>query len=302
LELPLELVGELPGPWADDLSALAQQALGHDWGGMGPQRLVLVQLVAGGFFDALQRYMKQDEFEQFMQKLGPDPRIAAKTFRAVDGQVTCAMLPLPRWDAFFTMFAQQHMSAAAMHREAAEHYVWPQQDPGLSNGHVLWQHYTTERARREVTDSLEWDLGGFDNTELVSEAADVETQLLEAAARPSSGSLPDEAGLRAWLMLLRVWCAGLGCADAGAVPYALELRRFREQPFASATSAAWDSAASALRAIWSNPGRSTSEHDEFASTELWQPLEVAMREIWATVRGLNERGWRRSRAGASQSR
>ena len=144
-------------------------------------------------------------------------RIASKTFRARDDNVTSVMLPLPRRDAFLTMFGQQHVNASFTHREIAENYVRPN-DEDLSNSHVLWHHYVAERARRELTDALGWDLGDFDNTELASEVADVESFLIAAAKGGSTGNLPDESGLRAWLMLLRLWCSALGCADAGAIP------------------------------------------------------------------------------------
>ena len=169
--------------------------------------------------------MEPAEFEGWVETLGPNPRIASKTFRAYDDNVTSVMIPLPDREPFLTMFGQQHVNASATRREIAEGYVWAT-DPDLANSHVLWHHYVAERARRELTDELGWDLGDFDNTELVSEAADVDSAFVAAAKVSARGSLPDEAGLRTWLMLLRVWCSAVGCADAGAIPYALELRRF----------------------------------------------------------------------------
>lgn len=282
VDLPFELVGELPGPWGQDCADFAAQAAKHDWGGLGPERLVLVQLVPGGFIDALQNFMPPSEFARWIETLGPNPRIASKTFTAHDGKVTSVMLPLPSREAFLTMFGQQFVSASMTRREIAEGYVWPE-DADLSNSHVLWQHYVGNRARRDLADTLGWDLGDFDNTELASEAADVDSSFVEAAKDEPLTALPNEAGLRAWLMLLRVWCAAVGCADAGAIPYALELGRFREQPFASATGDAWDAATSGLREVWAHPHRATVQQDGAARDHVWRPLESAMRDVWAKV-------------------
>jgi hypothetical protein len=282
MDLPFELIGELPGPWGADCAAFAAKAAEHEWGGPGAERLVLISLVPGGFLDALVKFMKPAEYEQWVRLLGPNPHIASKTFTARDDKVTSVMLPLPTRDAFLTMFGQQHINASTTHRELAESYTWPN-DADLSNSHVLWHHYVTERARRELTDALGWDLGDFDNTELVSDAADVESSFISAARQGSRGSLPDEAGLRAWLMLLRLWCSALGCADAGAIPYALELRRFREQPFVSATAEAWITATDGVRAIWAHSTRSTEEQDTAARDDMWKPLEAAMRDVWRAL-------------------
>lgn len=282
MDLPFELIGELPGPWSQDCMDFAAQAAEHEWGGPGPERLVLIELVPGGFIDSLQRFMKPAEFEQWIKVLDPNPRIASKTFTASDDKVTSVLLPLPSRDAFLTMFGQQFINASMTRREIAQGYVWPK-NADLANSHVLWHHYVSERARRELTDQLGWDLGDFDNTELASEAADVESVFIDAAKRHSAGGLPDESGLRAWLMLLRIWCAAVGCADAGAIPYALELRRFQEQPFASATGDAWNAAAEGLRDVWAHPKRSSAEQDGVARDRTWKPLEAAMRDVWTEV-------------------
>jgi hypothetical protein len=284
VDLPFELVGELPGPWTNDCADFIARAEGHPWGGLGPERLVLIPLVQGAFIDALAKFMEPTEFEHWIETLRPDPRIASKTFRAYDDKVTSVMIPLPEREPFLTMFGQQHMNASTMRREITEGYVWPT-DRGLANSHVLWHHYVAERARRELTDDLGWDLGDFDNTELASEAADVESAFVAAAKVNAIDSLPDEDGLRTWLMLLRVWCSAVGCADAGAIPYALELRRFHEQPFAAAIGDAWRAATDGLRDIWANPARPTAELDEVVRLAVWRPLESAMLDIWIAVRG-----------------
>jgi hypothetical protein len=81
-------------------------------------------------------------------------------------------------------------------------------------------------------------------------------------------------------MMLRLWAAALGCADAGATPYALELHRFSQQAFAQVSEDAWTSATATLRDLWSHPDRSTAAQDDIAREGVWDPAEKALNEVW----------------------
>jgi hypothetical protein len=261
------------------MAAYATAAEQHPWGGRGPDRLVVAPIVEGSFVDAIERYMARSEFEAWWAGLGPEIRTIAKTFRAADGKVTTVIVGLPFAEAFLYGFAHQTVEAAGLHRQLEEGYVRPTEADGM-NAHVLWRHYAVERARRELTDAVGLPLGDFDNTELVSEAKDVERVLTEAAERagPHRGLSDNEYFV--WMMMLRVWAAGLGCADAGATPYALELHRFDQQPYVQATYPAWTRATGTLRSIWASPERLTHEQDAIAEDGLWQPALGALRDLW----------------------
>jgi len=278
----LEIVGELPGPWLSELDAYRQAAREEAWGGEGPDRLVLARIEPGGFLNAVRPYMPPNDFVSWLDTLGPEPRMLAKTFVARDDLITTVMIPVPLREAFLYGVSHQLLEAATLRRQAADGYTVPR-DPELQNAHVLWRHYVVERVRRGLHDKVGLDLGEFDNTELVSEAKDTEAALTRAAADRLGPALPPEA-LWPWIAMLRVWCAARGCADAGAVLYAAELERFASQPYIAATTDTWARAAATLHEIWSEPEQSTARADACARDGMWAPMVSALRELWATLR------------------
>jgi hypothetical protein len=178
MTLPFEVDGNLPG-WEEEMASFVEAVTSHPWGGLGPDRVVTAPIREGSFVDSIERYMPPDEFARWVATLGPQPRIAAKTFLATDGKVTTVLLELPFREMFLYGFTHQVLEATGLHREQAEGYVWP--EDATINAHVLWRHYVVDRARREVSDDIGLSLGDFDDTELVSEARDVEDALTEAA-------------------------------------------------------------------------------------------------------------------------
>lgn len=285
-----EIVGELPGPWGDDLRRFAQLMADHPWGGRGLTRLVVAPLqpnaagegaLRAAIHQALREWMQSAEFATWEQEqIGRPVTTGAKSFVAHDGARTAVVLPIPQHAEFLMFATHELLEGAQSQREEREGFRFPTDDVHLANAHVMRTEYVVERVRFELSAQLGWRASSLDGVGLVEQVDDFAQALPSISRSGGSGDYPPPIAWQHWVNIIRSWAMSVGRAVAGSEVDRAALERFYAHPLIREGEAAWKDAEAALDMLWNRAAQPTQALDETARHAVWQPLHDELIDIW----------------------
>jgi hypothetical protein len=272
------VVGEVPDQaWLDDdLAAFAERLKAMPWGGDGYDRLVIGDINA-----SLREWMKPAEYKEW-QAGHTGGRIAAtgaKAFIAHDGLRTAAVLPLSEQFSFLMFACHEMVEAVLGRRHDAEGHQFKEQTH-TSLAHVLWTEYVVERTRRVIANQLDWGYAEVENGFVVEQMQDIENELPDLIQWAVQHNEPPQRLFQHWYEMARVYAMTLGRGDAGSPQPQEELRRFKEKPLVTESSAGWGALDQALRDAYDRPTEPAYALDQLVRNEGWMPLYEAMTVFW----------------------
>ena len=277
----LEIIGEFPGPWRDDLQAFAVRAAEHSWGGTGLERLVIAPLREGAIGHALREWMDPEEFAGWEQAQIDRPvATGAKSFIAHDGRRTAVVPPIAERADFLMFATHELLEGAQSAREENEGFEFPFADIDRANAHVLRTEYVVERTRLEIGFALDWPQSSLDGIGLAEQVADFEVTLPQILRSAGGANHPSQLAWQHWVNIIRVFAMTAGRAAVGSEPDRAELERFFAEPLIRETATDWCQAQDALDALWDLSGSTMNALAEEARRELWDPLHDALLDLW----------------------
>lgn len=260
-------------PKREALEAFCAKLEDHPHGGGAEGRIVVAEARSEGMIRALQKYMKDDEYDSWFARL-PERTVVTggKTFVADDEILTAVVAPLPG-QALLDLAAHEAIEIAHAVHQIESGFVRPT-NPDEADGLTLYDEYRVERARREISNELGWPEGATDAVQGMRAVID------EIASRMPSRRFdpPHMDFFGAWLEMAQALVMACGRGAGGSQSALEDVRKWSEHPLVADNG--WEPVQSSLDDLYEQPGLGLEELAPVTASLIRRPIIEYGRDAW----------------------